>query len=506
MGDPPSPPLPTDVATLQGMVRELLATVAELRSTVEAQQHRIDDLTRRLYGRKSERAEGDTPTTTGGPPPSPAALADRPDGRRGHGRRPPPRHLPRERVECDLAEAEKVCPCCGKPRVRIGAETSGQLDYRPAALFVVERVRHTYACPSCSRTADPADEPVPTITTAPLPPQPIDKGLPGPGLLAHVVVSKFADHLPLHRQAGILARHGVHVSRSTLGGWTAAAAERLKPLADRMADLVRQSRAIQTDDTPVPVLDPGSRRTRTGHLWVYLGDDEHPYAVFDFTPTYSGEGPRAWLRDYAGYVQADALKQYDPLFDRPPPRPTEVGCFAHARRKFHDARATDPARAHEALARIRRLYEVEAEAKSLADADRLELRRTRSRPLLDALFGWLTGERERVLPRSPIGAAIGYALGNRAALSRFTQAGFLQIDNNASERALRAVAVGRKNYLFAGSDAGGRAAAVPYSVVGTCRRLGIDPFAYLREVLARLPGSAAGLVDALLPRPSTAGG
>src|SRR5262245_4239136 len=406
MEDPPSTPLPTDVATLQGMFRELLATVADLRKTVAAQQHRIDDLTRRLYGKKSERVAGDS--SAPGEVPSVAAPADPPPRRRrGHGRRPLPEHLPRERVESDLSEAEKACPCCGRTRVRIGAETSEAVDYRPASVFVVQRVRYTYACSVCSRAADPADDPVPSISTAPFPPQPIDKGLPGPGLLAHVMVSKFADHQPLHRQAGILARHGVDIPRSTLGGWISAAADLLRPLVDRMAELVRRSRVIQTDDTPVPVLDPGSRRTKTGHLWVYRGDAEHPYAVFDFTPTYSGDGPRVWLGDYAGYVQADALRQYDPLFDRPPPRPTEVGCWAHARRKFHDARATDPARAHEALARVRRLYDVEAASKSRDDAGRLAARQAHARPVLAALFAWLEEQRGQVLPKSPVGAAVG---------------------------------------------------------------------------------------------------
>src|SRR5829696_9124044 len=252
MDDPPSPPLPTDFATLQGMVRELLATVADLRRMVEAQQHRIDDLIRRLYGKKSERVAGGDSAPGEVTPPS-ATPPDPPTRHRhGHGRRPLPERLPRERVEYDLSETEKACPCCGKARVRIGAETSEQLDYRPASLFVVERVRHTYACLACSRTADPMDDPVPTMATAPLPAQPIHKGLPGAGLLAHVVVSKFADHQPLYRQSGILGRHGVDVPRSTLGGWIAAAADLLKPLVGRMADLVRQSRVILTDDTPVP--------------------------------------------------------------------------------------------------------------------------------------------------------------------------------------------------------------------------------------------------------------
>jgi transposase len=490
-------PLPTDVATLQAMVRELLATVAELRRTVEAQQQRIDQLTRQLYGRKSERVAQDDPVARDAAVPG-AEPVSRPT-RPGHGRRPLPDHLPRERIEHDLAEAERACPSCGGRRVRIGAETIEQLDYRPASLVVVERVRFNYACPSCSRTADPIDGGRPTIATAPLPPQPIDKGLPGPGLLAHVVTSKFADHLPLHRLAGILARHGVTVSRSTLGGWVAAAAGLVKPLADQMAAGVRQSRVIQTDDTPVPVLTPGARRTRTGHIWVYLGGAGHPYAVFDFTPTYSAEGPKRFLGGYSGYVQADALRQYDPLFDRPPPRPTEVGCWAHARRKFHDARTSDPARAHEALARVRQLYDVEADARPLGGDMRMSLRQARTRPTLDALFAWLAEQRGQVLPKSPMAAAIGYALANRAALSRYTEAGDLAIDNNASERALRAVAVGCKNWLFSGSDVGANAAAVLYTVVGTCRRLGLDPFAYLRDAFARLPTLTPDRIDELLP-------
>jgi hypothetical protein len=331
-----------------------------------------------------------------------------------------------------------------------------------------------------------------------LQPRPIGKGLPGPGLLAHVVTSKYADHLPLHRLEGILARHAVALNRSTLGGWVGACAERLEPLGGRMAGLVRGGRGIQTDDTPVPLLR-GRGKAGAAHLWAYLGDARNPYVVFDFTPTHAGAGPRAWLGDYAGYVQADALKQYDPLFDRPPPAPTEVGCWAHARRKFHDARASDAARAHEALARIRALYEIEAEAKSLDDAGRLALRQARSRPALGALFEWMAEQRPKVLPKSPLGGAIGYALGNRVALTRYTEVGFLAIDNDACERALRGIAVGRGNWTFVGSEAGGGTAATLYSVVGSCRRLGLDPWAYLRDVFDRLPILPADRLDELLP-------
>lgn len=493
-------PLPDDVPTLHRMVRELLATVAELRRTVEAQQVRIDDLARRLHGRKSERVApvANTPVTPASDNPVSPDPSTAPPPRRGHGRRPLPGHLPRERVEHDLAEAEKPCPCCGQLRHRIGAETSEQLDYRPASLFVVEHVRHTYACAACGRTRDPIDSAAPTIATAPRPPCPIGKGLPGPGLLAHVVTSKYADHLPLHRLEGILARHAVALNRSTLGGWVRACATLLEPLVSRMAACVRTSKALQTDDTPVPLLR-GRGKTRTAHLWAYLGGAEHPYTVFDFTPTHAGAGPKAWLGDYAGYVQADALKQYDPLFDRSPPGPTEVGCWAHARRKFHDARASDSARAHEALARIRALYEIEAEVQSLGDADRLERRQSRSRPALEAPFAWMIEQRPKVLPKSPLGGAIGYALGNRVALSRYIEAGYLAIDNNACERALRGIAVGRGNWTFVGSEAGGATAAVLYSVVGSCRRRGLDPWAYLRDVCTRLPGLPADRLDELLP-------
>jgi transposase len=489
-------PLPNDVPTLQQMVRELLATVAELRRTVAAQQVRIDELTRKVYGRKSEKDTLPIPATASDTALSPEP-APRPQ-RKGHGRKPLPDHLPRERVEHDLTEAEKSCPCCRRVRQRIGSEVSEQLDYRPASLFVIEHIRHTYACPACSRTNDSADGQPPTITTASRPSNPIGKGLPGPGLLAHVVTSKFADHLPLHRLEGILSRNRVTLNRSTLGGWVGAAAELLEPLVRRMACLVRESKVIRTDDTPVKVLG-GCGKARTGHLWAYLGDATHPYTVFDFTVSYSADGPKSWLGNYAGYLQADALKQYDPLFTKPPPRPTEVGCWAHARRKFFEARTSDPVSAHEALARIRLLYEIEEEGKSRDDAARQTLRQSRSRPVLESLFAWMVDQRGQSLPKGPLGVALGYALGNREALQRYTEAGYLEIDNNACERTLRAIAVGRGNWTFLGSERGGKSAAVLYSLVSSCRRAGADPWAYLRDVFSRLPALPAERLDELLP-------
>ncbi|QDV34420.1 Transposase IS66 family protein [Tautonia plasticadhaerens] len=368
----------------------------------------------------------------------------------------------------------------------IGEETSEQLDYRPASLFVVEHVRFKVACRHCQGH----------VAVAAKPPQPIEKGLPGPGLLAQVITSKYADHLPLYRQEGIFAQHGVEQSRKTMCGWMARAAWLLEPIWKAMRAEVLRSRVIQTDDTTVPVLDRRLDRARTARLWVYLGDREHPYALYDYTADRSRDGPERFLGDYRGYLQADAYSGYDRIYSR---GVVEVGCWAHARRKFFDARTSDPERAHEALARIRLLYEVEAAGKGRDEAGLLALRRERSVPLLDRLGTWLEEQARRVLPKSPIGGAIGYARSNWAALNRFTEAGFLSIDNNASERAVKPVAIGRKNWLFAGSEGGGRTAAILFSLASTCKALMIDPFAYLRDVLDRVCTHPARRVAELLP-------
>ena len=279
-------------------------------------------------------------------------------------------------------------------------------------------------------------------------------------------------------------------------GWMAQSAWLLEPIWKAMKAEVLKSRVIQTDDTTVPVLDRRLDRARTARLWVYLGDREHPYAVYDYTADRSRDGPERFLGDYKGYLQADAYSGYDRIYSR---GVVEVGCFAHARRKFFDARTSDPERAHEALARIRLLYAVEAAGKGLDEAGRLALRRERSVPLLERLGTWLDEQARVVLPKSPIGGAIGYARSNWAALNRFTEAGYLSIDNNASERAVKPVALGRRNWLFAGSEGGGRTAAILFSLASTCKALKIDPFAYLRDVLDRVCTHPARRVAELLP-------
>jgi transposase len=445
-----------------------------------------------------------------GAPPRAPPRPGRPTGRRRaarpHGRRPLPADLPRCRVEHPVDPKDLAC-ACGACRRRIGQEVSEQLEYAPAGLFVIQHVRPKYACPACEQGVVIADKP----------PQPIERGLPGPGLIAHVIVGKYADHLPLYRLEGMLARHGVDLDRSTLGGWVAFAADLLMPLVVFMAALVRGSKVINTDDTPVPVLDRAAGaggKTRQGRLWVYHGDDAHPYVVFDYTPDRCAKGPAAWLAGYNGFLQADAYSGYDGIYaGEAGGQVVEVGCWAHARRKFYEARGSDPVPAHEALAFVRQLYAAEDEAGKLAarlpaaapDAReraasiRLALRQAKALPVLDAMHAWLLDRQGTALPKSPLGVAIGYSLNNWDALKRYAADGDLAIDNNVSERAMKHVAVGRKNWLFAGGDEGGRRAAAMYSLVATCRRHGIDPWAYLHDVLARIASTPMSQLGQFLP-------
>lgn len=487
------------LAQREAQLAEQRATIEQLQRLNEGLTHRLDLALRRLYGRSSERIDPAQLLLFGKSMQQAAqtmeALAEAQQApstslkRKGHGRRPLPGDLPRHRVEHPVAAEELSCPCCDQPRVRIGEEVSEQLDYTPASLFVIQHVRPKYACRRCEEGG--------VVTAEPPAGQVIDKGLPGAGLVAHVITSKYGDHLPLYRQEAMLARHGVDIARSTMCGWMQASADLLAPLVQLMARRIRGSKVIHTDDTPVPVQDPGRGKTKTGRLWVYLGDPRNPYTVFDYTPSRSRDGPAAWLKDYEGYLHADAFGGYDGIYATQ--AIIELACWAHARRKFCDARTSDTARAHHVLAVIRLLYDVERDAKELDADERLALRQERSRPLLDQLHAWLLDEKDAVLPKSPMGGAIGYALNNWDALLRYTTDGDLAIDNNAAERAIRPLTVGRKNYLFLGSDTGGRTAAILYSLTATAKRHGLDPFVYLRDVLATIGSTPVSQLDQFLP-------
>jgi transposase len=386
---------------------------------------------------------------------------------------------------------------------KFGEEVSEKLDYQPASLFVQQHVRFKYACPKCHDH----------VAVAPVPAAVIDKGLPGPGLLAQIAASKYADHLPLHRLERILARHGVDMARSTMCQWMAIVAQLFRPVVNLMATLVRQSKAIHTDATKMPFLEaeaPG--KTLSGQMWVYVGDRDHAFNVFDFCRDHSAAGIDAFLKDrnYQGYLNADAQNVYDHLFLSG--SMTELGCWTHCRRKFYEAKDSDPPRAHLVLARIRQLYEVEAAAKKTIDerelpfpeADdlRRQMRQQQALPVLTALRQWLLDEEAKVLPKSPMGLAIAYALRHWQALLRYVDDGFLDIDNNAAELTLRHIAIGRKNWLFAGNANGARTAAILFTVTSTCHRHGVDAFAYMRDLLERLahdPEPAADVLRGWLP-------
>ena len=498
-------------------------------------------------------------------PPAPTAEGKPKRKCRPHGRRRLPENLPRVPQHHVLTEAERICRRCGQLREEIGIDRHEQLDYKPASLFVIEHLVHKYACPCCRQAAEPAlqpaaeagprqpasscqppaadvsppsasvgvqepmtasaeppsegvpadqaaqvpavwqptNEPIRVVIAAAKPATPIARGLPGAGLLAHLIVSKYVDHLPPRRMENIYERQGVFLARPTLCDWLMACCGLLRPLYDRLVHWTLQSAALHTDDTPVKMQELQTHLLSTARLWAYLGDAAHPYNVFDFTLNRKRDGPQQFLAGYRGYLHADAFSGYDCLY-LPDPRTTqarivEVACNAHARRKFYEARTSDALRSHQALAHYRQLYELERRAKDFTDAQRLRTRQDLSLPILKTFHDRIEKEYQAVLPKSPMAEALGYARDNWTALVRYTEAGFLAIDNNAAEREMKRIAIGRKNWLFVGSPRGGRTAAVLMSFTSTCNRLAVEPWSYLQDVLGRLPSTPAGQLDELLP-------
>ncbi len=401
------------------------------------------------------------------------------------GRQPLARHLVRERVLHDLAESEKHCNGCGKDLHLLGEETSERYEFIPAVMKVIEDVRLKYAC-DC------------TVKTADKPAQPIEKSTAGASVLAQVIVSKFADHLPLHRQEKIFERHGVEISRKTMGGWMPAVAGLFEPLYQAAKKVLFASKVIGTDDTGVKVLDPKLSFARTGRIWPYVGDAYHPVVIYDYTATRGRDGPAKFLEGYTGYLQADAYSVYDAFF-KPARGLTEVGCWMHARRYLFKALDSDQAHMGPALHLIARLYAVEDRAKGLSGKERLALRQRLSAPVMEKLHQYLLGIREEVLPKSPAARAVRYALNQWEALTRYLEDGDLEIDNGATERANRGIAIGRGNWTFFGSDNGGKTAAVLLSFIAMCKRNAVEPFAWFRDVLTRIATHPIHRVEELLP-------
>jgi len=405
------------------------------------------------------------------------------------------RALPPElpRIILEHAPLSCHCPDCGQRLSRLGEDSSEQLNYVPGYFQVIRHVRPKLACKVCAR-----------IVQAPAPMRPIERGLPTAGLLAQVIGAKYADHCPLYRQEGIYRRAGVELPRATLASWVAESATLLDPLVSALERYVMEAEKLHADDTPVPVLSPGLGRTRTGRLWAYVRDDrpcagaDPPAVVYRYSPDRKAERPQAHLKAFSGILQADAYSGFAPLYADG--RVREAACWAHARRKYYDVYAVDRSpTAAEALMRIGELYAIEREIRGQAPAVRAQIRTTRSAPLLAALRAWLTASYALLSAKSPLAGAIQYTLTRWTALTRYVNDGRIEIDNNAAERAIRALVLGRRNYLFAGSDAGGETAARLYSLVGTCRLHGIDPHHYLRHVLERIAEHPINRIEELLP-------
>lgn len=485
----------------EAVVASMVETIGAQQRKLEQQEHRIAQLLKQLYGSKRERfdpaqltifdmEELEALASEAAEAPANAAAASARGRRKGHGRRPLPAHLRRETIVYELSPEERCCPACGDERTEIGRERSEQLEYIPAQYKVLVHERVKYACQACQEQ----------VAIAPKPPQPIDKGLPGPGLLAQTVLAKYGDHSPLYREEDKHARQGILLRRSTLCDWIAASADLAEPLYRRLCALVLASRIIQTDDTTVKLLDGLLDHARTAYFWAYLGDRLHPYTVYDFTDSHQRDGPAKFLTGFRGYLQADAYSGYHGVYSGG--AVIEVACWAHARRKWHEASTTDPVRAHHALALIGRLYKLEDECRELEPAARQLARGERALPILRELRAWLDAEALKLLPKSPIGQAATYALNQWDALLRYCEDGQLSIDNNASERAMKAPALGRKNWLFVASKNGGRRAAILFSLVASAKRNQVEPWAWLRDVFQRLPGLPADSpeqLDQLLP-------
>lgn len=502
--DPES--LPDDTQLLRQMLVDLTRQLDSAHGRLEKTQRLLQQLLTARSGTRSEQLStqqlrlfvqelGMAPATEseqedkqGKNPNDPSSSVSGSGEQKPRGRQSLPRHLKRQRIVHDLAEADKHCTGCHQDLRHIGEEVSERYEYIPAQLLVVEEACQKYAC-AC------------TIRTASKPAQPIEKSTASASVLAQVIVAKVADHLPVHRQTKMFRRFGVELSDQTLCGWLRQSAELLEPLYQRMKAFVLSSKVVGTDDTPVKVLDRALPHARKGRFWPYVGDREHPAVVYDYTPTRERAGPEQFLNKYKGYLQVDAYPAYDKFFTDPERELVEVGCWAHARRHVFQARDTDPARMGAVLAYIAQLYAVEKRARlSGIQGDKLRLlRETASRPITHQLHAYLLSINTLLLPKSETGQAVAYLLKNWLALTRYLENGDLAIDNNRTERSLRGIAVGRHNWTFLGSDRGGKTMAILRSFVTSCELHKLDPFAWLRDVLTRIPSHSIQKLDQLLP-------
>jgi transposase len=515
------PNLPEDSASLKAMLRSLLAERDREKQRAEEERKRADDLhiqnlrlqlelaryKKWYYGPRADRLSTSElaqtllnfgqeleqrPIHPEDVPPAgePEYELRRVKRRRGRRSLANFENLPVTTQVYELSAEERICPCCGVVRPEIGTEESWQIEYIPGHFERIHHVRKKYACAKCEGSGEG-----PQMAVAARAEAAIDKGMAGPGLLAYIVASKFADYLPLYRLEDIFARQGFEISRATQSVWCGDVADLVEPLYQRMAERVRQSHVVATDDTILPMLSPG--KAKQARMWVYIGDPEHPYNVFDFTLDGGRDGPKHFLKDYSQVLLADAYGSYDGVVVGN--AITRAGCWSHARRKFVDAEKTAPEIAREVVALLRPLFAIENQAREASASERLEIRQKQSTPRLIELREKLLVWKEQLLPKHPMADAVNYTLNHWAELNVFCLDGAVPIDNNASEREMKRVVLNRKNSLFVGNPRGGRTFAILASLTSTCRRHQIDPQLYLTQLLMNLPQTKLSELDAWLP-------
>ncbi len=489
--------LPDEPAELKQLVSTLASELKSRDILIEKLKHQLAGMRRHRFGSSSEALDQlaltleDEEIATSAQDHANAVEADRLAAPKGKPKRKPlPDHLPRNETVLSAGDA---CGHCGGKLKLLGDDVTEELEYIPGRFVVNRIVRPRMACLCCE-----------TIHQAALPSRPIERGRPGPGLLAHVLVSKYGDHSPLYRQSQIFRREGIDLDRSTLADWVGKSTALLEPLADAIARHVLKGQAIFADDTPVKMLAPGSGKTKTARLWAYVRDERpwageaHPAAWYQFSPDRKGARPREHLANYKGSMHADGYAGFNDLYRAG--KVTEVACMAHIRRKFVDVHTSQgSAIAEEAIKRIAILYGIEKDARGRPPDERVKIRQRKSKPVFDDLEAWLHAQLTRISGKSPLAGAIRYALTRMKKLRPWLDHGFLELDNNTAERSMRPIALGRKNYLFMGSEGGGKAAAIAYTLVETAKLSGVDPQAWLTSVLGRIADHKITRIDELLP-------
>jgi len=493
------------LAQKDAQIRELTAKLESTQRQLTTLQHQMEQMLRRLYGRKSEKIDPNQlmfdsivlqsleQTGKDQQPETPVEVQTRTRNvSRHHGRVPIPEHLERVEILLDIPEEQKICPETGKPLKVINIEVSEKLEYRPGKLIVNVYKRPQYALPEES-------ESTPGILCAPMPDHPVARCKADVGLIAHLIVGKFADHLPLYRQDGIFEREGVTIPRATQTGWLMQTYESISRLEKALRLAVLEGDVLFTDDTPLPLQVKGNGKLKKARLWVYVRGGTDPFLVaYDFSLDRSKRRPTDFLEGYRGYVHADAYSGYDELFRKE--GIIEVGCWAHARRKFDEAVSSRPQEATDILARIARLYhEVETPCVGMTAEERRRYRQEQATPILAGIFEKLEELKQQTIPSEPLRKAVDYALNQRQALCRYLEDGRLRPDNNLAENALRPVTLGRKNWLFVGSERGGRAAALFMSLIQSCKNCDVNPWEYFDDMLRRIMSHPLHRLRELLP-------